>query len=94
MPRYLHGVAIWAWHAPVLFDAAVNNVMLHRLQHLSFFLSAVLFWWSVLRRSERRRGGLACVHYHAAHQRARRADGAGAARSLWRANARPPWLGD
>jgi cytochrome c oxidase assembly factor CtaG len=48
----LHGVAIWAWHAPVLFDAAVTNVVIHRLQHLSFFLSAVLFWWSVFRRSE------------------------------------------
>jgi cytochrome c oxidase assembly factor CtaG len=48
----LHGVAIWVWHAPVTFDAAVTNVALHRLQHLSFFLSAVLFWWSVFRRSE------------------------------------------
>ncbi len=48
----LHGLAIWAWHAPVLFDAAVVNVALHRAQHLSFFLTAVLFWWSVLRRSE------------------------------------------
>jgi cytochrome c oxidase assembly factor CtaG len=48
----LHAIAIWVWHAPVLFDAAVTNVALHRLQHLSFFLSAVLFWWSVFRRSE------------------------------------------
>ncbi|MBO4220940.1 cytochrome c oxidase assembly protein [Bradyrhizobium neotropicale] len=48
----LHGVAIWAWHAPVLFDAAVDNLLLHRLQHLSFFATAVLFWWSVFRRSE------------------------------------------
>jgi putative membrane protein len=48
----LHGVAIWAWHAPILFDAAVTNAALHRAQHLSFFLTAVLFWWSVLRRSE------------------------------------------
>ena len=48
----LHGIAIWAWHAPILFDAAVTNVALHRAQHLSFFLTAVLFWWSVLRRSQ------------------------------------------
>ena len=48
----LHGIAIWAWHAPPLFDAAVVNVTIHRLQHLSFFVTAVLFWWSVLRRSE------------------------------------------
>jgi putative membrane protein len=48
----LHGIAIWAWHAPALFDAAVENIIVHRLQHLSFFLTAVLFWWSVFRRSE------------------------------------------
>ncbi|MET4631503.1 putative membrane protein [Bradyrhizobium sp. I1.8.5] len=48
----LHGVAIWAWHAPALFDAAVENAFLHRAQHLSFFLTAILFWWSVFRRSE------------------------------------------
>ena len=48
----LHAIAIWAWHAPALFDAAVTNVVIHRLQHLSFFLTAVLFWWSVFRRSE------------------------------------------
>jgi putative membrane protein len=46
----LHGIAIWAWHAPGLFDAAVTNVAVHRLQHLSFLLSAMLFWWSVLYR--------------------------------------------
>ena len=48
----LHAVTIWAWHAPVLFDAAVENLLLHRLQHLSFFATAVLFWWSVFRRSD------------------------------------------
>src|SRR3569833_349958 len=43
----LHGIAIWAWHAPPLFDAAVTNVVLHRLQHLSFFVTAVLVWWAI-----------------------------------------------
>jgi cytochrome c oxidase assembly factor CtaG len=47
----LHGIAIWAWHAPVLFDAAVTSVAMHRLQHLSFLLTAMLFWWSVFYRS-------------------------------------------
>jgi cytochrome c oxidase assembly factor CtaG len=35
-----------------LFDAAVTNVVVHRLQHLSFFVTALLFWWSVMRRSD------------------------------------------
>jgi putative membrane protein len=47
----LHGVAIWAWHVPGFFDAAVTNVTVHRLQHLSFLLTAMLFWWSVFYRS-------------------------------------------
>jgi cytochrome c oxidase assembly factor CtaG len=55
----VHGVAIWAWHAPILFDAAVTNVLLHRLQHLSFLLTAIVFWWSVLRNSN---AGLAAWH--------------------------------
>jgi cytochrome c oxidase assembly factor CtaG len=42
-----------------LFDAAVTNVLAHRLQHLSFLLTALLFWWSVFRRSN---SGLAAWH--------------------------------
>ena len=48
----LHAVAIWGWHAPGLFDTAVANVVAHRLQHLSFFVTAILFWWSVMRRGD------------------------------------------
>jgi len=48
----LHGLAIWLWHVPAWFDAAVNDVAVHRLQHASFFATAVVFWWSVLRRGE------------------------------------------
>lgn len=55
----VHGMAIWAWHAPVLFDAAVESVPLHRLQHLCFFASAILFWWSVIWKTNR---GLAAWH--------------------------------
>jgi cytochrome c oxidase assembly factor CtaG len=55
----VHGLAIWAWHAPGLFDAALGNVVFHRLQHLSFLATAVLFWWSVLRRSN---AGVAAWH--------------------------------
>jgi cytochrome c oxidase assembly factor CtaG len=48
----VHGVAIWAWHVPTLFDAAVTNPTLHRLQHLSFFATAILFWWAIFWRSD------------------------------------------
>jgi putative membrane protein len=55
----LHGVAIWAWHAPALFDAAVADVTLHRLQHVSFLGTGLLFWWALLRH---RNAGLATAH--------------------------------
>jgi putative membrane protein len=47
----LHGLAIWVWHLPPLFDATVTHVGLHRAQHLSFLLSGLLFWWALLRRA-------------------------------------------
>ena len=48
----IHGGAIWVWHVPVLFDAAVTDTSLHRLQHLSFFATAILFWWAMVWRSD------------------------------------------
>ena len=54
-----HGAVIWFWHAPVLFDDAVAHVSLHRLQHLSFLVSALAFWWALVRRAER---GAAVLH--------------------------------
>ncbi|HEX3405049.1 MAG TPA: cytochrome c oxidase assembly protein [Acetobacteraceae bacterium] len=54
-----HGAVIWFWHAPVLFDDAVADLSLHRLQHLSFLLSALAFWWALVRRADR---GAAVLH--------------------------------
>jgi putative membrane protein len=53
----VHGVAIWVWHVPALYDASVTNEVLHAAQHLSFFTTALLFWWVTLRASPSR-GGL------------------------------------
>lgn len=43
----ISGVALWVWHAPQLFQATLDNEWIHTAQHLSFFLSALLFWWSL-----------------------------------------------
>jgi putative membrane protein len=43
----LHALALWMWHLPVLFQAALHHEYLHVLQHLSFLFSALLFWWAV-----------------------------------------------
>lgn len=45
----LHASALWTWHAPALFDAALTHPALHVLQHACFFGSALFFWWSVFR---------------------------------------------
>ena len=45
----LHAAAIVLWHVPALFDAAVTNDGIHAAQHLSFFGTALLFWWGILR---------------------------------------------
>lgn len=44
----LHALVLWGWHLPVLFEAAGANEGLHALQHVSFLLSALLFWQIVL----------------------------------------------
>lgn len=44
----LHALALWLWHAPVLFDAALRTRWIHDLQHASFLSTALLFWWAVL----------------------------------------------
>jgi cytochrome c oxidase assembly factor CtaG len=46
----LHAAALWLWHAPSLFQAALMHPWIHTLQHTSFLASALLFWWSVLGR--------------------------------------------
>ena len=43
-----HALALWAWHAPPLFEAALTRPGIHTLQHASFFVSALFFWWTVL----------------------------------------------
>ncbi|GLU33321.1 cytochrome c oxidase assembly protein [Trinickia caryophylli] len=44
----LHAVALWAWHAPVLFEAALARDDVHALQHASFLVTALLFWWTIV----------------------------------------------
>lgn len=44
----LHVAALWAWHVPVLYEAALADRWVHHLAHASFFLTALLFWWVVV----------------------------------------------
>ena len=44
----MHAAALWVWHAPSIFQAALATPALHELQHLSFVVSALLFWSGLL----------------------------------------------
>ena len=59
----LHALALWLWHLPSLYEAAVRDEMVHALQHLSFFGSACLFWWGIARGRYGRLGTGAAVIY-------------------------------
>jgi putative membrane protein len=38
----------WLWHVPALYDVAVRQESIHIVQHLSFLVSATIFWWPIL----------------------------------------------
>ena len=44
----LHAVAIWIWHIPALYQAALDSEMIHAVQHVSFLATAALFWWGMV----------------------------------------------
>jgi putative membrane protein len=57
-----HALVVWLWHVPVLFEAALRSEAVHAVQHASFFGTAALFWWSIVRGRYGRLGyGLAVV---------------------------------
>ena len=55
----LHALALWGWHLPVLFVAALDHPAVHALQHFSFLATALLFWWTTLGALGRRAQGAA-----------------------------------
>ncbi|WP_246529472.1 cytochrome c oxidase assembly protein [Microvirga zambiensis] len=59
----LHGAAVWLWHAPALYEAALANFWIHWVQHLSFFVTALLFWRALLQGPEGERGYGVAVFY-------------------------------
>jgi putative membrane protein len=53
----IHALALWLWHIPAWFQAALSHEGVHALQHASFLIGALLYWWSVMgHASERHRG--------------------------------------
>ncbi|SEK55662.1 Cytochrome c oxidase assembly factor CtaG [Blastococcus sp. DSM 46786] len=44
----LHVGALWAWHAGVLYDAALQDPVIHAAEHGTFLVTGVLFWRTVV----------------------------------------------
>ena len=44
----VYALTMWLWHLPPAYDAAFADPLLHDVQHVTFLLSAVLFWWPVI----------------------------------------------
>jgi cytochrome c oxidase assembly factor CtaG len=57
--------AMWLWHVPALYDAALSHPALHALEHLTFASAGALYWWHLLSpiRSRHRLGGMGPVVY-------------------------------
>lgn len=41
-------VATWLWHVPALYEAALLDPFWHEVEHVSFFLASLLFWFPVI----------------------------------------------
>jgi cytochrome c oxidase assembly factor CtaG len=46
LPLYV--VTLWAWHLPAAYEASLRDELVHNVQHLSFFTTALLFWWPII----------------------------------------------
>ena len=40
-------ISLFGWHDPALYNAALRYDFIHDLEHLTFFVASMLFWWHV-----------------------------------------------
>jgi putative membrane protein len=59
----LHVAALWMWHVPSLYDGAVADGTVHVLEHVTFLVTALLFWWVPFRAHGRRIGAGTALFY-------------------------------
>jgi putative membrane protein len=59
----LHGLAVWLWHVPALYEGAVRHEALHFVQHATFVGTAALFWSGLIHGRYGRAGYGASVFY-------------------------------
>ena len=65
----VHVGALWLWHLPGPYQAALASLPVHAAEHASFLGTAMLFWWVALapgRRHPRLEPGFAALYLFAA----------------------------
>lgn len=53
----LFGAALWLWHVPAFYEAAVHQDLAHITQHVAFLVPAWFFWRTTLTGTTSRRAG-------------------------------------
>jgi len=51
----VHVLAVWLWHLPGAYDLAVADRLVHDVEHLVFFGTAIFFWWPIVNPAPRLR---------------------------------------
>jgi cytochrome c oxidase assembly factor CtaG len=46
---------VWIWHYPPFYNFALAHESVHAIQHLTFLVSATIFWWPVITPLEEKR---------------------------------------
>lgn len=41
-------IVYWGWHDPNAYQWALRSAFAHDLEHITFFLAAMLFWWHIV----------------------------------------------
>jgi putative membrane protein len=41
-------IIYWGWHDPAVYVLALENGFIHDLEHITFFLISMLYWWHII----------------------------------------------
>jgi len=52
----LYVATLWGWHVPAAYATSLRDELVHDVQHVSFFVTALLFWWPIIDPAPRLRG--------------------------------------
>jgi cytochrome c oxidase assembly factor CtaG len=60
--------AVWIWHIPAMYDAALRHPVIHVGEHITYAMAGGVYWWHLLSPipSRHRLGGMAPAIYMAA----------------------------